>query len=264
MLYLQAQDVSDNLRALFNPNLPASLRCFGVLNGTAMGEIICDELDEPSWGIVREKSFGTTYFGGKLTTDQMAEMITTLQETCDVLVGLDPDSEDIILLPPKPDYHGRVLEFTERSQDVDLAEFISSIPTTFHIKEMNSESIKHSLWYEDTLAGCDGQIERFFEHGRGFYLMKNQDILCEVYTTKYLPELVEMGVITHEHYRRSGYAAMLCAYVIQRFEQAGIAIYWNCAKQNIASVNLARKMGFLTEREYALLAWFKPKDEDIA
>lgn len=263
MYFIRAQDVSDNVRALFDPKLPASLRCFGVLNGIVPGEIIIDESDQSEWVIVRERSFGTTYFAGHLTTDQMTEIIATLQETGDVLIGLDPDSEDIILLPPKPDYHGRTLEFTERSEEVGLDEIIASLDSGLHIEEMNSELIKRSLWYDATLAGY-GQIERFFEHGRAFCLMDKQQIVSEVYATTYLPELAEIGVITYEHYRRSGYAEILCAYVIRAFEEQGISIYWNCAKQNLASASLARKLGFQSEREYSLLAWFKPKEEETA
>jgi RimJ/RimL family protein N-acetyltransferase len=40
----------------------------------------------------------------------------------------------------------------------------------------------------------------------------------------------------------------------------GQQTWWNCAKQNVASAALARKLGYRTEREYRVLAWFnKPE-----
>lgn len=263
MLYIQGHAASNQLRALFDSQLPASLRCFGVLDEIVPGEIICDDAQEPTWAVVREKAYGTTYFGGNLTSEQMAEIIAKLRVTGDVLVGFDPDSKEIILLPPQPDYHGKTLEFLERSKQVDLDKLIASLPSSVRIEEIDTELIKQCLWYEDTIASY-GSIEQFFQHGRGFCLMDKQDILCEVYVTGYMPQLAEAAAVTHEGFRRSGYAAALCAHVIQTYEQEGIAVYWNCAKQNIASAALAHKLGYQTEREYTLLAWFKPTEGDIA
>jgi hypothetical protein len=46
-----------------------------------------------------------------------------------------------------------------------------------------------------------------------------------------------------------------CARLIQACEELGHATWWDCAKQNLASVALARKLGYRTEREYRVLAW---------
>jgi RimJ/RimL family protein N-acetyltransferase len=40
-------------------------------------------------------------------------------------------------------------------------------------------------------------------------------------------------------------------------ELLGYQTYWNCAKGNVASATLARKLGYHTEKEYRLLAWSK-------
>ena len=48
-----------------------------------------------------------------------------------------------------------------------------------------------------------------------------------------------------------------CAHLIRDCEARGYQTYWNCARQNLASAAVARKLGYRTEKEYRLLAWFK-------
>jgi RimJ/RimL family protein N-acetyltransferase len=56
---------------------------------------------------------------------------------------------------------------------------------------------------------------------------------------------------------QKGYATITCAHLIQEMEQQGYLTYWNCAKDNQASIALARKLGYQTEKVYRLLAWFR-------
>ncbi|MFL5804101.1 MAG: GNAT family N-acetyltransferase [Roseiflexaceae bacterium] len=61
----------------------------------------------------------------------------------------------------------------------------------------------------------------------------------------------------HEAYRGHGYATITCARLIQACEEQGYETWWDCAKQNVASTALARKLGYQNEREYRVLAWRK-------
>jgi GNAT superfamily N-acetyltransferase len=65
-----------------------------------------------------------------------------------------------------------------------------------------------------------------------------------------------IGVITQATYRKQGLATFACAFLIQLCEASGAQTYWDCARLNLGSVALARKLGFQNEREYKLLAWF--------
>jgi RimJ/RimL family protein N-acetyltransferase len=70
-------------------------------------------------------------------------------------------------------------------------------------------------------------------------------------------DIVEMGVTTRAQYQRRGYATLTCAHLIRACEERGYRTYWNCAKQNLASAAVARKLGYRREKVYRLLAWFK-------
>jgi RimJ/RimL family protein N-acetyltransferase len=123
---------------------------------------------------------------------------------------------------------------------------------------MDRHSIKRSVDYDMHIV-VFGTPERALEKGRGFYLMSGDEILCEVFAGPPAGGLVEVGVMTYDQHQGRGYATLTCAHLIQACEAAGYQTYWNCAKQNLASAAVARKLGYRTEREYKLVAWFKSK-----
>jgi len=91
----------------------------------------------------------------------------------------------------------------------------------------------------------------------GFFLMKDDEILCEALAGPVVLGTREMGVDTSESHRQLGYATITCAKLIDTCEQQGLQTYWNCNQANIASTKLARKFGYQTEKEYKLVAWYQ-------
>jgi predicted GNAT family acetyltransferase len=67
----------------------------------------------------------------------------------------------------------------------------------------------------------------------------------------------EVGIITREEHRQKGYATITCAHLIRECEQQSFETLWNCAKQNVGSNALARKLGYRKAEEYRVIAWFK-------
>lgn len=64
-------------------------------------------------------------------------------------------------------------------------------------------------------------------------------------TTPYLPEaIVEPGIFTLQEHRRKGYAAIVCAALIDAQLRRGLTPYWSCAAENAASIKLAKHLGF--------------------
>jgi len=64
----------------------------------------------------------------------------------------------------------------------------------------------------------------------------------------------------HNDYRKWASATAACAHLIQLCEAAGSSTYWECVRLNAGSRALARKLGFVNQRAYKLLAWFKPRE----
>src|SRR5688572_15982392 len=106
MIQVLPDQVTPQLRALFDPRMPAGFRCFAVIEGTVAGRIMTDDPLHPTWGAVQEGAFGTVYPGGAIDTPTWRALIADLRKDGDVLVGLWPDDQHIQLLPADPDYDG--------------------------------------------------------------------------------------------------------------------------------------------------------------
>ena len=256
MIEVAPDQVTPQLRALFDPHMPAGFRCFAVIAGDTAGRILTDDPIRPTWGAVQEGAFGTVYPGGTLTASTWNRLITKLSENGDVLVGLWPDDERIQLLPSPPDYDGFTLDFTNRPIGAGLDAYVQQIPDGCTMRNLDRELFERSedRNFYTLLYGWAGQA---LEKVQARFLMRGDEICCESYAYFAALGTIEIATSTREQYAGRGYATITCAYLIQACEAHGYQTYWNCAKQNLASAAVARKLGYRTEKEYRLLAWFK-------
>lgn len=89
----------------------------------------------------------------------------------------------------------------------------------------------------------------------GFGLVIGEQIVAEATAGPPVLGLYEPGVFTQEAYRKKGYGTLVSARLVQAIETLGGQTYWNCARQNIASASIARKLGYRIEKEYRCIAW---------
>ena len=255
MIEIYPYQVLPKTRSLFDRDMPASLRCWAVLDGNAAGKIYTDGAFSPTWGLVQEAGFGSIYLGGSLDAPILRRLVAELGKSGDVLVGLWPDDERINLFPPNPDYDGVALDFTDRPIGQGLDSYLP-VPAGCDVRRMDRPLFERCLGRDLYVAAFES-VAKALEKGFGLCLMREDEILCEAFAGPAAMGVIEIGTTTHEPYRGRGYATITCAHLIQACEELGYQTYWNCAKQNLASAAVARKLGYRTERDYRLLAWFK-------
>jgi RimJ/RimL family protein N-acetyltransferase len=256
MIQLTPKQLTPALRALFDPSLPTMPRAFNVLDGRIAGQILTDDPAHPSWAAVREATFGTLYLGGIFTAPVLHQLVDDLRKTGDVLIGRWPDDLLLPLLPRCPDYDGWTLYFTDRPRHTGLESYLQQMPSGCELRSRDRALFERSLDRDSALAAF-GSAEHVLAKSLGFFLMRGDEILCEAATGPAVLGRIEVGVTTHEPYRGRGYATLTCAQLIRTCEEQGYDTWWDCAKQNLASAAVARKLGYRTEREYRLLAWFR-------
>jgi RimJ/RimL family protein N-acetyltransferase len=262
MIEVSPRAVTPELESLFGADMPAGLRCFAVLDGVDAGRIFASDAQPPTWGAVWERNDGTLYLSGRLDTALIAQLVEDLRREGDVLIGLRDGDPLAACLPPNPDYTGAVLEFTNRSGNgLGLDALLAYLPADCELRTMDAALIERSLWREETLRGW-GSFETFLQRSRGACLLQGGEILAEASTGPLVHGVREMGVITHEGHRGRGYATLVSACLVRECERHGEATYWNCNAGNAPSAAVARKLGYSTEREYKLWAWFKSDAED--
>lgn len=253
-LTLEPAQVTPELSALFTPADPAFVRCQAVLDGHAAGWIFTDHPETPTWGLVQEAAFGSLYMAGTLQAGVLHHIITTLCDQRNVLVGLWQDDPRWSLLPANPAFTGYTLEFT----DHETAQKLPDIPQGCKLKRLD-QSLSKQIVGRNYLIHTYGSIQKALEWGYGLCLVRGDELFCETFAGPSANGVIEIGVETHPHHLRKGYASVTCAHLIHEMEKQGYTAYWNCAKENLPSAALARRLGFRTEKEYRLVAWFVKK-----
>jgi RimJ/RimL family protein N-acetyltransferase len=256
MIQLSPSQVTRQIRELFDPDAPAGLRCFAVLDGQSVGQIWVDALPSPSSGIVREAFFGSLYFGGTPDAGTLSDMISSFKEEGDVLVGLWPDDDLWQKLPPDPNYVGSVLEFGRRIARESVSLSSEPLPEKYKLRRLDSDLFKHSMM-ADYFKGVFGSVEKALDCGIGLCLMRDKEILSEGAAGPSANGLIEIGVETRKQHQRQGHATWVCAHLVRECEELGFSTYWNCDSRNPASLALARKLGYGSEKEYKLVAWLR-------
>lgn len=254
MIEFQGDSAPPSVRALFHgTDLPAGLRCFGVLEGYTRGSVCADDSHHPAWAVLRENTYGTLYPVGAITKEALTEIVGRYRARGEALIGFWPGDPVVEVLPDSLQYEGTVLDFTGRAGS--LAAILAGAPEGCLIRQMDVSLLKRSRNYEEMIK-AHGSIEAAAAKEIAFCLMRGDTIVCEASAAPLSPHRVEVGMITHEDYRQRGYATFLCAHLIDYCERRGYETYWNCNAENTPSAIIARRLGYRRQREYCLAAWW--------
>ena len=260
MIVVSPRQVTPALRAIFPTAGHTWRRCFAVLDGTSGGTILTDDPNAPSWAAAHELSDdGALFLAGSLTRELVAELIEVLRRERMVVVGVAPDDPLVALLPPDPDYDGGDTDFEERDPAVDL-EWLSEPSSGLHLARIDAELATRCAW----APWMASDVESALAHGLGYCLLDGDMVVSEAFAGPVVDGALEMGTITHPHYRRRGLSTVVCANTVLECEQLGYQTWWNTSLTNIASASIARKLGYRIERQYRVLAWHKSATTDGA
>ena len=246
MIQITPDQVTPDILSLFDLTKPTMPRAFNVLEGITRGHILVEEVAHPTWAVVREVMFGTLYVGGQMDASTLEMLVQHFCQRGDVGIGCWLDDPLNAMLPSDPDYDGRTLYFTER---LPQANVFLTLPEGYHLAIRDQALVKQSLDYQSILDSF-GMEEHVLQHTLGVDILHADKIACEAATGAPTHGRFEIGVTTAESHRQRGLATIACARLIEMCEA-------DCAKQNIPSANLARKLGFCNEKEYRYVWWKK-------
>ncbi len=242
------------MKALFAANDPANLRCLAVLESTLPGDVLVDDLTYPTWGVVREAGGGTTFLSRNFPFGVSRQVISTLRLTGPVVIGMWKNDSRWVQLQSASAQEGVNIEFLDRAIEQNLDRFLQMKSSGQNSQSIDSTVFPHCAWYS-VVCREYGAAEQFLQKGLGFCLVGEGEILAEVYLTPAVHGIREIGVRTQEIYRGQGYGTLLSAYAIKVCGQLGDRAYWNTAQQNLASLAIARRLGFQRERVYPVRIW---------
>jgi GNAT superfamily N-acetyltransferase len=252
-------DASAGLSPLFTGDYPVPIRLWSILEGTCEGRIIVDNPTAPAWALIQELAEGTTYIGGAVEPEALADAVAALQQFQDVVICSWPATVQITSLLPKPDYEGTAVDFTDRSPAADLQR-LAVPPAGYELHRIGQDFVPLLDDGYDYYAAMFGSVERALQGTIGYCVVYEAEIVCEAVGGPFVrgpfaAGTVEIGVGTKEAHQGKGLATIAAARTIQACEAAGFQPFWNAAQHNAPSVALARRLGFRTEQPFLVQAW---------
>lgn len=224
-----------------------------------LGKTFVDDVDTPNTCIISFHHL--LFFGGNLTQDCLSFLSNDIlpeymRNNQHVLYMLYPNEAWKNAL--KGLFPGNCSEY-ERSLYCHKLEFIDKLPCCDNVVEITSELMNSTANNLDMITneviptGTYNSIEDYLMRGIGYTPIINNKV-CGFCTSEYPSKsAIAIGIEVLEEYQRQGYAIAMTKAFLYRAKQRGLTVYWECLKNNIASVNTALSCGFEIVAHYPIL-----------
>ena len=92
--------------------------------------------------------------------------------------------------------------------------------------------------------------EDFIENGVGFFIELSNTIACYCFSAFANVKKIEIGIETNLSYRRKGLAHFVATYMLKYCIENNLQPLWSCRIENVKSMKLAQKLGFIPKSEH--------------
>lgn len=254
------------VRSLFE-ELEWNLITSAVIEGTSPGRVYVDRVEDPRTafmctvegyylaGCDNNDKFNTSL--NKLIFTRIFAGDTVRKNETDIAIGFHPDSweEKMPII-----FKGRIPLTTTRRHyvctELKVDDWRDHVPKGFQIQRIDEELLRtlHLEIPEHVTSWMKtnwGSISDFMRKGFGFCTLHEKRIVCWSVADCVSGNACEIGIHTHEDYRRRGLATLTAAAAVEYslsngFRQVG----WHCDEYNLGSIGVAEKVGFKLERKY--------------
>jgi RimJ/RimL family protein N-acetyltransferase len=254
------------VRPLFE-KLEWNLITRAVIEGTSPGRVYVDRVEKPRTAFMCtvEGYYLAGYDGNdefntslnKLILENLFAGDTVRTGETDVAIGFHPDSwEDQM---PKI-FKGRVPLTTARRHyictELNEDHWRDHVPKGFRVQQIDAKLLQTPrLEIPTHVTGWMrtnwGSISDFMEKGFGFCTLRDKQIVSWSIADCVSGNAGEIGIHTHEDYRRQGLATLTAAAAVDYSLSSGLRyVGWHCDEYNMGSIGVAEKVGFKLERKY--------------
>jgi RimJ/RimL family protein N-acetyltransferase len=254
------------VRPLFD-ELQWNLITSAVIEGTSPGRIYADSVENPKTafmctvegyylaGYDNSNEFNTCL--NKLIFAKIFAGDTVRRDETDVAIGFHPESwkKKMPII-----FQGRTPLTTARRHYIctELKEnhWKNHVPKGFQIQRIDEKLLQTPQLeipehVTDWMKTNWGSISDFMEKGFGFCTSHDKRIVSWSIADCVSGNACEIGIHTHEDYRRQGLATLTAAAAVDYSLSNGFSqVGWHCDEYNLGSIGVAEKVGFKLERTY--------------
>lgn len=130
--------------------------------------------------------------------------------------------------------------------------YLQGVATAINTKDFQIERIN-----PENISKINGRIipsfswespDQFLKEGFGYIALDNGRVCAVAFSASVSNDKIDIGVETHEDYRRKGLAAILASKMCERIVEIGKRPVWAHAISNKGSMNTALKCGFVQDK----------------
>lgn len=255
LIELNPGPATGRLEPMLASDLPTRPRGVAVLDGVLAGRVWTDDPDHPSAVLAIETADGTVYGAGELSRAAVADALAEVEtKSGDLIFGFSgPDDPMRELVPGEAYWQGEAVDFTDRRPEAAG----HAVPSGVEVVRIDAALLPRIEWAEDTLHAF-GSADRWDELGIGFAVVADGELLAECLAGPRTRGILEMGVVTRESFRGRGYGTLVSRLAAEACEARGDRVWWNANAGNEPSLRIARRIGFMRERRYELVALHAP------
>ena len=230
------------LTGRFNADESLELLMTAGIDG-ALGESWADD----NGAIVATGFF--TYLFGKPTPGE--ELDSILRQACPCcVVPKSPGWLEYLKKYRYRSYTRYKMSPPARADIIKLTSFIRSLPEGFSVHPIDSNMLESGVVTEQELniSHVFGSRESYLRNGFGFAVLDGSRAVSVVSSYIVYNGEAEVDIATAMEYRRHGLASAVCARFMLECISRNITPSWDA--QNMESVKLAEKLGFVFDHEY--------------
>lgn len=112
-------------------------------------------------------------------------------------------------------------------------------------------SVKNKEFIENKILNYWHSMDAFHSNAKGFCLLIDDIVVSMAFTGWIAGNTHEISIETADDYRCKGFAKICATALINYYLEQGYLPYWECEKDNIASVKLAENLGFSKLYDYS-------------
>jgi GNAT superfamily N-acetyltransferase len=265
MIYRLEPGDYQKARSLFQP-LDYQLIIRAVLEGTSPGSVYVDDVDDPGSALLC--SAEGCFLAGDETNSAFNRALRDLLARQFFAGDAGNGADEEMVFTVQPD--GWVTKFGvifEGRQPWQLPRkyFVGSevkidwrakTPTGYSIQRIDRELLGRAeldvaSHIPSWMQANWGSIDAFMDRGFGFGTIHNRAVVSWSLADCVSGTECEIGIRTRQTYRRRGLATLTAAANVDHALSHGFArVGWHTNEENIASVRVAEKVGFIESRDY--------------
>lgn len=224
-----------------------------------LGKLFVDDDINPSTCILSLKHL--LFFGGRLSQDCLHFLLNNIltddiRNKGHVFYFIYPDdtwkNALMELFPYNSRQYERSLYQCKPSCKIEQPYNDNIVEITYEL--MNSATGNLGMIIDEIIGtGTYNNMEDFFRRGIGYSPVINNKV-CGFCTSEYpSKDAIAIGIEVLEEYQRQGYAKFMTRLFLYKAAQRDLTVYWECWKNNIASVNTALSCQFDKVGDYSIL-----------